>query len=166
LRDVLGLAPSQAQEVQNFRDALLGQNGRSWTDYTLRDRRFDGTLKRLLGADGKGLSAEQVDKMVSAYTKRRIAQNAETVARTAMLDSYKVGQQLAVTDAIEKGVYDPNELTRMWIGVMDSRERDSHVEMEHEVALWGQPYSNGQMYPGQGEWGCRCLERITQAKVA
>ncbi len=156
LRTVVGLGPSQLEQVQNFRDALTGQNGRSVADYTLRDKRFDRTI-------AKGdLTPEQVDKMVEAYRKKRIAQNAETVARTATLDAQKLGQHLAMQDAIQKGVYDPNRLVKTWRGVMDSRERDSHIAMEGDTVPWDQPYSNGQMIPGDTEYNCRCVSIYRQ----
>lgn len=159
LRSVVGLGPSQLQEVQNYRDALNGENGRSIKDYTLRDKRFDRTI-------AKGdLTPDQVDKMVERYTERRIAQNTETVAHTASMDAMKMGQHLSMADAVERGIYDPDRLVKTWVGVMDARERASHVAMEHETVPWDQPYSNGQNFPGQDEFNCRCLSRYTQRKA-
>jgi len=159
LRTVVGLGPSQLEQVQNFRDALTGQNGRSVADYTLRDKRFDRTI-------AKGdLTPDQVDKMVEVYTRKRVAQNAETVARTATLDAQKLGQHLAMQDAIQKGVYDPNRLVKTWRGVMDSRERDSHIAMEGDTVPWDQLYSNGQMIPGDTEYNCRCVSIYRQRPV-
>jgi len=159
LRTVVGLGPSQLEQVQNFRDALTGQNGRSITDYTLRDKRFDRTI-----AKGE-LTPEQVDKMVEAYTRKRVAQNAETVARTATLDAQKLGQKLAMDDAVKKGVYDADRLMKRWVGVMDSRERPEHVAMEGEVVPYDQAYSTGEIVPGSSTYNCRCQSVYFQRSV-
>lgn len=160
LRSVIGLGSTQMQEVENFRDALLGQNGRSVTGYTLRNR----TVDRLLA---KGtLTDEQVDRYVEVYRKRRLAQNAETIARTAALDAQKAAQHLAWQQAVGKGFVDGSRLRKMWIGVMDSRERPTHVAMEHATAPWNEPYSNGQMVPGDSEFNCRCVSRYFVAPAA
>lgn len=157
IRGMIGLGPAQEQQVRNFRAALEGTEARNPLDYALRDKRFDRTL-------AKGpLSNGQVDKMVAAYTKRRIAQNADTVAHTAALDSFKLGQHLSMADAVEKGIYDGSRLMKKWRGVMDDRERDSHVEMQDDTVPWDKPYSNGQNYPGEGEFNCRCISRYFTA---
>lgn len=160
MRQAIGLGPSQWQQIANFRDALEGKDGRSVTDYTLRDRRFDARVKR-----GE-LTPEQIDKMVAAYTKRRIAQNAEMNARTLAHDAQRVGQQQAWADAVAQGTVDGDRLVRTWVGVMDSRERPEHVAMEGETVPWDQPYSTGQHYAGEGDYGCRCIDRYHLRRVA
>lgn len=101
--------------------------------------------------------AAQVERMVAAYRKRAAALNAETNARTATLDAMKLGQALAWKEAVDKGVVSGDRLVKVWKGVLDNRERDSHVAMENQTVPYDAPYSNGQMYCGQGEWNCRCV---------
>jgi len=154
IRGLFGLAPNQMQEVANFRDALAGANGRSITNYNLRNR----TVDRLLA---KGpLTEAQIERYTEQYRQKRIAINAYTNARTASGDAQKLANRLAWQHAVDTGVVDGDRLKRQWIGVMDSRERPSHVAMEKQVAPFGQPYSNGQMVPGEGEYNCRCVERF------
>lgn len=150
LRSVIGLGPTQLQEVENFRDALLGLNGRSVTDYTLRDKRLTKTS-----------TPKQVDRAVAAYTKRRIAQNAETVARTASLNAQKLGQRLAWEAAVEQGAVDPRRLMKQWLGVMDLRERDAHIAMERKIVPFDEqwPVDGGVMIPGENTYNCRCVAR-------
>src|ERR1039458_2713073 len=57
LRDFIGLGPTQVQETLNFRDALLGQNGRSIADYSLRNSIVDRLIK-----NNGALTPAQVDK--------------------------------------------------------------------------------------------------------
>jgi len=154
IRSLFGLSPSQAQEVENFRQALSGTNGRSIANYNLRNR----TVDRLLA---KGpLTPAQIDRYTELYRQKRIAQNAYTNARTASGDAQKLANRLAWQHAIDTGAVDSARLKRKWIGVNDDRERPSHVAMNNEVAAFDQPYSNGQMVPGFGEYNCRCVERF------
>lgn len=154
IRNLFGLSPSQAQEVENFRQALAGANGRSIANYNLRNR----TVDRLLA---KGpLTPAQIDRYTELYRQKRIAQNAYTNARTAAGDAQKLANRLAWQEAIAKGAVDGSRLKRKWIGVNDARERPSHVAMNDEVAPFDQPYSNGQIVPGFGEYNCRCVERF------
>lgn len=153
LRTVIGLAPNQEQAVRNYAAALRG-DGRNPLDYQLRDKRFDGTVRK--GA----LTDTQIEKMTDAYRKKMISFNAETHARTATLDAQKAAQKLSWIDAIEKGAVDRRELMKRWVGVMDDRERDEHREMEGETVPFDQPYSNGEDIPGSSTWNCRCISRF------
>jgi hypothetical protein len=145
LRDVLGLAPNQELAVRNYEAKLRA--GESVNGYTLRNAKYDTAT-----------TEKQITKAVDSYRKSMIAHNAETVSRTATLDALRVGQQLSWQDAIDKGIVDPSRLMRRWAGVMDDRERPEHVAMEGDVAAEGMPHSNGQMIPGESDYGCRCLD--------
>lgn len=158
IRAVVGLSPRGEQAVANFR-AMLESGDREALSRLLRDRRFDQTLARALGADGKGLSAEQVNKMVAAYRKRSIAREAETISRTATQDAYKTATRESWQSAIERGIVDGDRLKKQWIGVADERERPEHLAMNDEVAPFDQTYSSGQRYAGEGDFNCRCVDR-------
>ncbi len=159
LRAVLPLAPNQAEAVRNFRRAIERQEGAaSPFAYELRDRRYDGTLRA-----GEPLTTAQVRTMTDAYRRRMIAFNAETTARTAALDTMKEGNRLAWENAADAGVLDGMQLQRTWRGVLDDRERPEHVAMEGETVPMDEPYSNGQMVPGDDEYNCRCVEQFSIA---
>lgn len=158
LRDVVDLAPNQVKAIANFRRMLTSGDPEALTR-ALRDKRFDATLKRVLGAEGKSLSREQVDRMVEAYQRKMVAFNSESQARTATLQAQKTGQRLSYEDAIERGVIDRERLMKEWRTVRDSRVRPEHREMEGEVVHFDAPFSNGQMVPGDGDWNCRCRAR-------
>jgi hypothetical protein len=163
LRQVVGLAPSQAAAVDNFR-RMLEEGDREALTRALRDRRFDRTLERAFGADGKGLSTEAINRQVEAYRRRMIAYNAETNARTASIDAMKLGQRLAWDDAAEKGLVDRQLLVKTWRGVKDSRERPSHFAMEGQTVPFDQPFSNGQQIPGESEFNCRCIPIVREKR--
>jgi hypothetical protein len=159
IRDVVGLAPHQEAWVRNFRDELERGDAKA-LQRVLRDRRFDKAL-------AKGpLSKERIDRMVDAYRRRVIAHNAETNARTASLDAMKLGQRLAWEDAIAQGTVGADELVETWITVRDSRVRPEHVVMHGEQKPFSGVYSNGQKIPGESDFNCRCLSRVSVRRMA
>jgi len=158
MREVLGLAPNQEEAIRNF-ERMLRAGDREALSRALRDKRFDATLAKALGKGGTGLTDAQVRTMTDAYRRRMIAFNAETHARSAALDINRLAQRLSWEDAIEAGVVDRTRLMRKWITVGDSRVRDEHREMEGKEAAFDEPYSNGEMIPGDSTFNCRCVER-------
>jgi len=80
--------------------------------------------------------------------------------RTATLDALKKGQDLSWRDAIEKGVV-VGTLTKTWVTVHDDRVRPEHVAMDGQTVPFDAPYSNGQMVPGETDYNCRCISRVT-----
>lgn len=161
LQKIVGLSPNQERAVANFR-RMLETGDRKALTKKLRDRRFDKTLRKALGKDGTGLTKEQIDKMAAAQHKRMIAHNAKTIARTTMGDSQKLAQRLAMEDAIEQGYYTREKMKKRWVAIPDSRTRDEHREMNGETVHFDEPFSNGQMIPGESEYNCRCTVRYFQ----
>jgi len=162
IRSVIGLGKDQAQQVLNFRDALEGKNGRTLSDYTLRDKRLDKMMAR------GPLTPEQVDRYTDAYTRRRVASNANTVARTATMDSYRLGQDLSWRDAQDNGVIpDGFILWKTWMQIHRPTAREDHIPLDGETVPFNEPYSNGSMIPGdQGEYNCGCLSRVFLRRAA
>lgn len=156
LRSVVGLSPSQQTAVDTY-EKLLRDGSKRALDRQLRDKRFDKTVAK------GSLSDEQVTRMTEAYRKRSIAHNADTVARTAVLDSQKLGQALSYEQAVQQGIIDGSQLQKTWVGVMDDRERDEHVAMEGETVAYDSTYSNGEDIPGESTYNCRCISRYTTA---
>lgn len=137
----------------------------SWTEYRLPRKYADA--KRLLedmpNAPGGGLSPEKIDRMVAAYEKRMTAFHAETVSRTATLDSMKLGQRLSWEDAARKGIVDRGLLQKKWITVQDDRVRPEHKLMHGESVPFDNTFSNGDTIPGESDFNCRCIARYFQA---
>jgi hypothetical protein len=159
IKPTLGLAPNQELAVRNFEKALRGE-GRNPLDFKLRDRRFDGTVKK--GA----LTEQQIETQVAAYRRKMEAFHANTVARTTALDASKLGQRLSWEDAAAKGIVDRGRLQKTWVGVMDDRERETHRKMEGVTVGFDEyfvlPDGQQQMIPGETEYNCRCVLRYRQ----
>jgi hypothetical protein len=86
--------------------------------------------------------------------------NAETNARTAALDAQRSAQRLVWEEAIESGAVARGDVTKTWRGVKDERERPEHLAMEGETVQFDQPFSNGEMIPGESTYNCRCIQVI------
>lgn len=132
LRSVVGLSPSQAENARKYEAKLL--------------------------ASGK-YSAGRVEKMAATYRRKAIALNANTNARTATLDSLKLGQHLSWQDAIDAGIVDRDKLWKRWTTVGDDRVRDEHAAMNGEEVHFDAHYSNGELVPGESTFNCRCISR-------
>lgn len=160
LKSAVGLSPTQAQAVANFR-RMLEEGDSQALQRALRDRRFDGTIRRAFAGDG--LTSAQIDKMVTAYARKTVAYHADTVARTVALSAQRLGQHLAWQSAIARGDLDGNDVTKRWSGVLDTRERDSHLAIEGETVPFFDRFSNTLLYPGdlngppEEVFNCRCV---------
>ena len=152
LRGTIGMAPNQAEAVRNYRLALEAGDMAKARGYALRDARLDALLRR------DALTPAQIDRMVARYQERMLSFAAETHARTAALEAQKLGQQLAWDDAKASGALGDAEVVAVWVATDDSRTRDEHREMNGEERPIDGVYPNGQRYPGEGEWNCRCSE--------
>lgn len=162
LRPVVGLAPSQEEAVRNF-EFMLRTGDREALTRTLRDRRFDKTLRKALGKGGTGLSDDRIRTMVDAYRRRFIAHNAKTHARSAALDANRVAQRLSWEDAVARGVIDRSQLRKRRITAGDKRVRDEHrrIAAESRAGIpFDAPYSNGEVVSGELSFNCRCVDSI------
>lgn len=156
-KDMLGLAPNQEEAVRNFRSMIEAGDAEALTR-KLRDRRFDPTLKKVFAGE-KSLSKSQANRMVDAYRRRMISFNANTHARTAAVDAHKAGQRIAWEDAIRRDVVDRSRLKREWVNVGDSKVRPEHREVNGEVVGFDEPFSTGELIPGESTFNCRCHAR-------
>ena len=185
LKKSLGLTENQLQWVRNFEDelragskkALKRQLGRGFfkkPDGSLgyRPGHADGAglsrddmkmLRRKLVA-GEGFTEAQITRMVDAYKRRLIAWHAESIARTATLDSLKSAQHESTAKAIREGILDATRMRSEWVTAGDSRVRDEHAAMGGQVVPFGQPFSNGQQIPGETDYNCRCVKRDFMAR--
>ena len=164
LTNALGLTAHQQGIIANFRAALEAGDAAKALGYTLRDKRFDSQLRRLAATETP-LTPEQIDRMVAGYQRKYKAYNAEVHARTAALESQRVGAQMAWKElAAELG---PDVVViKRWNATMDARVRPEHAAMNGAEALLDGAYRTGETYPGQNNpWNCRCVETYRVARA-
>jgi predicted GNAT family acetyltransferase len=170
--EVLGDVRRQGVATQMY-DKMLASNpearlGRAtMTPEGVAFRKYYDARQRAEKLGYKPLTPEQIDKMVERYRERWVKHNAETNARTASIDAMKLGQRLSWEDAISKGVVNAEDLQEEWITAGDDRVRESHEKMNGEKKPFNGVYSNGQTIPGESEFNCRCISRVTvKRKIA
>lgn len=76
IRSMVGLASKQAQSAMNYRGELIQE----------------------------GLTLERVDELVDKYTEKKIAERAETIARTEIMDALNEGAIEGWAEAQEEGL--------------------------------------------------------------
>lgn len=167
-RDSIGLTPTQADAVDNYRQLLEDGNADA-LDRTLRDRRFDRTVRSSIENDTP-LTADQIDNMVGRYRERFIAMRAETIARTETMRTLNEARQEATEQVIEDTGIDPGNVTRTWMATLDNRTRDTHAAMNGQVVGMDEPFVSPSgatlMFPGDPDAppeetiNCRCVVAI------
>lgn len=140
-RDSIGLAPSQQRAVNNYRRALESGNTSSLSRQ-LRDRRFDGTVRRA-AREGRPLSVKQIDKMTGRYQERMLRYRSEVIARTESLRSVHEGNKEMFDQAIQAGELDPNQVIQIWNTASDPKVRDTHKTMHGQQRMINMPFVSG-----------------------
>lgn len=121
IRQLIGLTESQADAVSNFRH-LLETRDREALTRALRDKRFDGTLRRALGENPTAdLSQDQIDRVVQRYGERMLNARAENIARTETINAARLGTQNAWVQATENGWLDRAKVRQGWMVTPDDR---------------------------------------------
>jgi len=119
---VVGLTRTQEQAVQNYR-RLLENGSKQALERSLRDRRFDGSVR---AASEKPLSQEQIERMVDGYRKRYVKLRAKTLAQTEAGRAMSEAQEEALRQTIQEFGIPQDEVVRTWRTTMDGRQRDTH----------------------------------------
>lgn len=164
-RSSIGLTARQTQAVNNFR-RLLDENSSEALTRQLRDRRFDSTVRRAIGA-GEPLSTDQVDRMTDRYRERFLRYRSEVIARTEALRAVHAGSEEMYEQAFDQGLVDPQNVVRTWNTATDGRVRDHHTTMNGQERRPGEPFVSGNgnalRHPGDIEAPaeetiqCRCV---------
>lgn len=167
-RDSIGLTGSQERAVRNY-ERLLRMGRSEALDRSIRDRRFDSTVRRAVSGE-KALSAEQIDRMVERYRARYLVFRSETIARTESVRAVSEARQEAAKQSVEQTGINPEELERVWMATRDSRTRDTHRSMHGQVRGLEQPFRSPSgallMFPGDSRApaaetiNCRCTVAI------
>jgi Phage Mu protein F like protein len=132
----VGLTSSQEEWVSNYR-AKLSDPARikEALENNLRDKRFDRTLNSAI-KNGKGLSPEAIDAMVTSYRNRALKYRGDAIGRTEAIRSLNQSQLEAARQAIDAGQVDSQAVTKKWLATKDNRTRDTHQSLNgQEVGI-------------------------------
>lgn len=167
LRDSIGLTDTQAQYVQNYRNALESQDWANALSRELTDGRSDRSVVAAQRA-GRPLTSDQIDTMVERYRRNMVNMRAETIARTEALRVAHQGTEELFRQAIDNGDVEADDLVREWHHASVGRHpRWQHAEMNGQTRPFGEPFKSGTgvelRYPGDPSAGagetanCRCV---------
>lgn len=147
---IVGLSDPQVGYVDNMRRRLLSgdpdemmkvlgsfdKDGK-WkegTGQTLRDRRYDRTIKKAIRdvAAGKPnpLTRDKIDEMAAKYSDRLLERRAEDIARTETAQGVEMARAEATKQALDKAGLPDNAVTKTWVHQGGFRNaRDVHLAM-------------------------------------
>jgi hypothetical protein len=167
----IGLTPQQNQFVLTARQQLQATDPdelRAYLRRVLRDRRYDGKVRRAI-ATGKPLRAADVETMVGRYSDSLLRLRGETIARTEALQAFNTAREEAIQQAVDVGAVDPQQTVKIWRSGADARVRDTHAAMNGQRVPLQSPFRSPSgsllMRPGDGSLGagaaeivaCRCI---------
>lgn len=173
IRDVAGLAPSQARAVRNFERLLRGGSAELTEALTrdVRDRRFDGSIRRARRTN-KPLTNDQITRMVDRYRFRYRQLRGETIARTETTRVTSMARQETFRQFMEVAGIGHNRMIRIWNATDQGtseggRTRDWHADMDGQERAINVPFKDGKrqlvLFPGDPAApadtviNCRCV---------
>lgn len=106
----------------------------------------------------QGESIDELSKRIARDTCIDAGRSSLLYARTAMTGAQNAGRVERMKEAEGMGI----KVQKQWMATLDSRTRDSHAEMDGEIADTDGKFSNGLKYPGDPNgpgrevYNCRC----------
>lgn len=110
----IGLTAYDEQIIASYRAALSEGRFSDALGRTLRDKRFDRSLR---GA----LSTEQIETMTRAYRRKLVSFRAQTFARTSALQAANEASLASWEEAVASGAVAVDTIKRYWIVSEDER---------------------------------------------
>jgi len=189
---IIGLSDPQTKYVAEMRKALsgplpvgvsginpagkpvkkfwIGNNGDLQSKYTLRDKRFDGTIKKAIQA-GEKLADADVNRLAGRYSDRLLEARGKTVARTEAQNALHQAAEEAMNQVVDGGWARAEDIIGKWDAFSDLKTRSGHLAMDGQERQHGTPFNNPVtgaflMHPGDSELGagpedivnCRCVK--------
>jgi len=163
LRGSIGLTGLQTQAVANYRLLLTNLNAQALSR-ALRDKRFDGTIRRAI-TNKKPLTITQIDNMVGRYEQKMLIHRANVIASTEALAAVNAGEAEMWAQAVDRGL-NPRTVQQQWHALFQNT-RDSHAWMDGQIQPLGVAFTSGAgvylRYPGDSSAparevvGCNCV---------
>ena len=156
------LTKSDGTTVKKF---WIGNDGQLKSTYTMRDRRFDATIKKAIET-GKPLPKPAVNKIVGRYEDKLLRLRGETIGRTEALAALNEASDEALRQVIDEGLAPATAVKRIWRHSFSLNERSGHRKMDKQERPVNVPFDNPEtgvslMHPGEGPASevinCRCI---------
>lgn len=162
----IGLSNAQLGYLDNAKAELTDLDS-DYFSRKLRDRRFDGIVRRAI-KDSKPLSQADIDRISARYSDRMLKHRADTIARTESITALRAGRHEGIQQAIEQGAIAQHSVKRVWSAtdpVKGGRTRDSHVDMDGQVVdgmnvPFVSPNGAKLLHPGDSSLGAPASETV------
>lgn len=156
-RATVGFTSYDVSLIEGFRLKLLSGDYTGALTSALRDRRFDGTLRR--AREGElTLTVDRISAMTERYAQALESWRAETWSRTAALQATRGAQYASWAQSADDAGIDQHTMTKTWVATLDDRVRDEHAEAHGLTVPFDDlfPVDGGVLIPGEGVYNCRC----------
>lgn len=165
---MIGLTPSSVQTLDKVYLGLRGgdeQAMRDYLGYALRDKRFDGHVRRAL-EQGGSVPADAVDRIVTAYSNRALKYRADNLALTETNIALAKAKTDAFQQQIDAGKLEVGDITKTWGRSISREKRADHLAMVGVTVPFDQPFTlpdgtqctgpHDPSLPARHLVGCKC----------
>lgn len=166
---ILGNTPSTVERLDRIYLGLRSGDPeamKAYLGYALRDKRFDGHVRRALEQSGS-VPADAVDRIVTAYSNRALKYRADNLAATETNIALARAQNDAFAQQIDAGKLDMRDLTKTWRRTVSREPRHEHLAIVGVEMPFDQPFTlpdgtqctgpHDPSLPARHLIGCKCL---------
>ena len=177
VRDAIGLTVRQNASVERYRQLLEVGSSQALTR-NLRDRRFDGAIRRAIREETP-LTPEQIQRQVARYQERFLSLRAQNIGNTEGSRALNQGRHEGYQQYVDQGILSEDQIIRIWNTNRDGRERLTHnvlhrtevrgLTERYELASGARLlFPTDPSGPADETVNCRCTEtiRIIRAEQA
>lgn len=140
---LIGLNPSQVQTLDKIYAGLRAGDGQAMRDYlgyALRDKRFDGHVRRAL-EQGGSVPADAVDRIVTAYSNRALKYRADNLALTETNIALTRAKMDAFQQQIDAGKLEAGDVVKTWGRSISKEKRADHLAMVGQSVPFNQLFT-------------------------
>lgn len=137
-KENIGLTPEQRKAVKSYQ-RTLERGSAAALDRTLRDRRFDRTVQRVIDT-GDVLTGKQIERMVGRYTENMLRMRADMIARTEMLKIIEEARETALKHSLKRAKISEKLVVKEWISLQDEKVRETHMHLDGQKQPLAKPF--------------------------
>ena len=164
---ILGLTKAQTDWTIGLRDQLEQGDYSGYLKRGLRDRRFDGPVKRAL-RNGTRIPVKTLEGAARSYTNRMVKLRGDTIGRTETLGALNGGRDEALKQLVDTGAVRRENIKKIWDATADARTRETHLAADGQTVSVDESFTiGGSLMEHPGDWqgpaseriNCRCFMR-------
>lgn len=163
---VVGLTGPQVSSIAKARSALASGDVagmRAYLELKLRDRRFDGAIRKAI-REGRAIKGAELDRILDAHKAKALGYRGKVIAQAETFKAAAAGRDEAYRQMLAMdGV---TGITVRWQHNLSAEPRVEHVAMNGTVVKFGQSfvfpdgtamrYPHDDQAPARHVIGCRC----------